>query len=133
VGPEHVYPFDYEQTENNHPINQVGRNITFIKQLVRDFLQNKSDNRCVFQSKSLSGEKDILGKIDLCIYEDVFAIEESACMQLERVLCLLSVKHLPVFSVYALIVFVFGFLLLFSFCLCFLPHCMSDFVAVMRM
>ena len=38
VGPESVYPFDYSQTEENHPINQVGRNITNIKLLVREFL-----------------------------------------------------------------------------------------------
>lgn len=48
VGPENVYPFDYAQTEENHPINQVGRNITFIRHLARDFLQNSSDSRPFF-------------------------------------------------------------------------------------
>lgn len=38
VGPKHVYSFDYEQTEENNSILQVGRNITKIKLLVREFL-----------------------------------------------------------------------------------------------
>lgn len=39
VGPGGVYRFDFEQTEENNHINQVGRNITHIKLLVRQFLQ----------------------------------------------------------------------------------------------
>ncbi|UYV61170.1 SGSH [Cordylochernes scorpioides] len=39
VGPEAVFPFDFAQTEENNPVNQVGRNITKIKLLVREFLQ----------------------------------------------------------------------------------------------
>lgn len=39
VGPNSVYQFDYEQTEQNNHINQVGRNITHIKLLAREFLQ----------------------------------------------------------------------------------------------
>ncbi|VDI83346.1 Hypothetical predicted protein [Mytilus galloprovincialis] len=43
VGPETVYPFDFEETEENNSILQVGRNITNIKLLVRKFLsQDKS-------------------------------------------------------------------------------------------
>ncbi|XP_029041123.1 N-sulphoglucosamine sulphohydrolase [Osmia bicornis bicornis] len=43
VGPSSVYPFDFAQTEENNSILQVGRNITKIKLLVREFLsQNKS-------------------------------------------------------------------------------------------
>ncbi|XP_076288464.1 N-sulfoglucosamine sulfohydrolase isoform X2 [Lasioglossum baleicum] len=38
VGPENVYPFDFSQTEENNSILQVGRNITKIKLLVREFL-----------------------------------------------------------------------------------------------
>ncbi|XP_076644221.1 N-sulfoglucosamine sulfohydrolase [Halictus rubicundus] len=38
VGPEYVYPFDFSQTEENNSILQVGRNITKIKLLVREFL-----------------------------------------------------------------------------------------------
>ncbi|XP_063443792.1 N-sulphoglucosamine sulphohydrolase-like [Mytilus trossulus] len=38
VGPETVYPFDFEETEENNSILQVGRNITNIKLLVRKFL-----------------------------------------------------------------------------------------------
>ncbi|CAG5131358.1 unnamed protein product [Candidula unifasciata] len=38
VGPEDVYPFDYEVTEEQVSINKVGRNITFIKERVSDFL-----------------------------------------------------------------------------------------------
>ena len=38
VGPDYVYPFDYSKTEENYPLNQVGRNITFMKQLAREFL-----------------------------------------------------------------------------------------------
>ncbi|XP_017755074.1 PREDICTED: N-sulphoglucosamine sulphohydrolase [Eufriesea mexicana] len=43
VGPTNVYPFDFSQTEENNSILQVGRNITKIKLLVREFLsQNKT-------------------------------------------------------------------------------------------
>ncbi|XP_046484869.1 N-sulphoglucosamine sulphohydrolase [Neodiprion pinetum] len=38
VGPSNVYPFDFSHTEENHSILQVGRNITKIKLLVREFL-----------------------------------------------------------------------------------------------
>lgn len=42
VGPKSLYKFDYEQTEENNSILQVGRNITHIKLLVRQFLsENK--------------------------------------------------------------------------------------------
>ncbi|XP_041349135.1 N-sulphoglucosamine sulphohydrolase-like [Gigantopelta aegis] len=40
VSPDTVYKFDYEQTEENNDLNQVGRNITFMKSYVREFLQN---------------------------------------------------------------------------------------------
>ncbi|XP_072098627.1 N-sulphoglucosamine sulphohydrolase [Mobula birostris] len=40
IGPESVYPFDDAQTEENHSILQVGRNITRIKLLVRTFLRD---------------------------------------------------------------------------------------------
>ncbi|XP_043520432.1 N-sulphoglucosamine sulphohydrolase isoform X1 [Frieseomelitta varia] len=43
IGPDSVYPFDFSQTEENNSILQVGRNITKIKLLVREFLsQNKT-------------------------------------------------------------------------------------------
>ncbi|XP_046813921.1 N-sulphoglucosamine sulphohydrolase isoform X3 [Vespa crabro] len=43
VGPGNVYPFDFSYTEENNDILQVGRNITKIKLLVREFLsQNKT-------------------------------------------------------------------------------------------
>ncbi|XP_063895588.1 N-sulphoglucosamine sulphohydrolase [Helicoverpa armigera] len=38
VGPAAQYKFDYEQTEENNHVNQVGRNITHIKLLSREFL-----------------------------------------------------------------------------------------------
>ncbi|XP_048760957.2 N-sulphoglucosamine sulphohydrolase-like isoform X1 [Ostrea edulis] len=38
VGPKPVYSFDFEETEENNSILQVGRNITRIKQLVNKFL-----------------------------------------------------------------------------------------------
>lgn len=44
VGPSDAFKFDYEQTEENHSINQVGRNITKIKLLVRDFLNSTKDD-----------------------------------------------------------------------------------------
>lgn len=44
VGPESVYKFDYERTEENNSILQVGRNITLIKNLVADFL-HANDSR----------------------------------------------------------------------------------------
>ena len=37
VGPETVYPFHFAHTEENSSINQVGRNITRIKNLVEEF------------------------------------------------------------------------------------------------
>ncbi|XP_055607994.1 N-sulphoglucosamine sulphohydrolase [Uranotaenia lowii] len=49
VGPSEVFKFDYEQTEENHPINQVGRNITNIKLFVREFLnENKQKDQPFF-------------------------------------------------------------------------------------
>ncbi|XP_012534766.1 N-sulphoglucosamine sulphohydrolase isoform X1 [Monomorium pharaonis] len=43
VGPSNVYPFDFAYTEENNSILQVGRNITHIKLLVREFFsQNKT-------------------------------------------------------------------------------------------
>ncbi|KAJ0176951.1 hypothetical protein K1T71_006960 [Dendrolimus kikuchii] len=49
VGPASVYKFDYEQTEENNHINQVGRNITHIKLLAREFLANaKKDDKPFF-------------------------------------------------------------------------------------
>ena len=47
MGPESVYPFDFSYTEENNPINQVGRNITRIAELVKLFLdktKTKSKN-----------------------------------------------------------------------------------------
>ncbi|XP_076444419.1 N-sulfoglucosamine sulfohydrolase-like isoform X2 [Babylonia areolata] len=48
VGPEYVYPFDFAETEEQHSILQVGRNITFMRHLARKFLQNISDDRPFF-------------------------------------------------------------------------------------
>lgn len=44
VGPESVFPFDYAETEENNSIMQVGRNITKIKLLVREFLSNNDSS-----------------------------------------------------------------------------------------
>uniref|UniRef100_A0A914WRB8 N-sulfoglucosamine sulfohydrolase n=1 Tax=Plectus sambesii TaxID=2011161 RepID=A0A914WRB8_9BILA len=38
VGPEKVFPFDYAETEETRSTLQVGRNITFMKELVQEFL-----------------------------------------------------------------------------------------------
>ena len=47
VAPLSVYSFNYSQTEMDHnSINQVGRNITNIKLLVREFLK-KTNGRSV--------------------------------------------------------------------------------------
>ncbi|XP_063991281.1 N-sulphoglucosamine sulphohydrolase [Diachasmimorpha longicaudata] len=43
VGPSEVYPFDFAYTEENHSILQVGRNITHIKLLTREFLSSSQD------------------------------------------------------------------------------------------
>lgn len=43
VGPESVYPFDYAETEENNSIMQVGRNITKMKELVREFFSQTKD------------------------------------------------------------------------------------------
>lgn len=40
VGPEMTYPFSFSHTEEDYPINQIGRNITLIKMLVREFFQH---------------------------------------------------------------------------------------------
>lgn len=45
VGPESVYQFDYEQTEMNNHINQVGRNITLVKLLTREFLAKANEDK----------------------------------------------------------------------------------------
>ncbi|XP_071093120.1 N-sulphoglucosamine sulphohydrolase-like [Haliotis cracherodii] len=47
LGPDSVYKFDYEQTEENNPIIQVGRNITLMKQYVQEFL-SQDDSRPFF-------------------------------------------------------------------------------------
>ncbi|KAK6171324.1 hypothetical protein SNE40_019538 [Patella caerulea] len=47
VGPEYVYPFDFSQTEENHSILQIGRNITYMKNYLRQFL-NSNDTRPFF-------------------------------------------------------------------------------------
>ncbi|PIK37399.1 putative N-sulfoglucosamine sulfohydrolase-like [Apostichopus japonicus] len=38
VGSADVFKFDFEQTENNHPWIQIGRNITLMKSYVKQFL-----------------------------------------------------------------------------------------------
>lgn len=43
VGPGAVYPFDFAYTEENSSVLQVGRNITRIKVLVRQFLQSQDE------------------------------------------------------------------------------------------
>ncbi|KAJ8730458.1 hypothetical protein PYW07_017496 [Mythimna separata] len=46
VGPAAAYKFDFEQTEENNHVNQVGRNITHIKLLTREFLaQANQENK----------------------------------------------------------------------------------------
>ncbi|XP_067937024.1 N-sulphoglucosamine sulphohydrolase-like [Watersipora subatra] len=48
VAPLSVYPFDYSMTEmDHHDVNQVGRNITLIKELVQEFL-TKANGRDFF-------------------------------------------------------------------------------------
>ncbi|KFM78562.1 N-sulfoglucosamine sulfohydrolase, partial [Stegodyphus mimosarum] len=42
VGPSNVYPFDFAYTEETNSINQVGRNISRIRDLVRKFLEENS-------------------------------------------------------------------------------------------
>ncbi|KAK2569718.1 N-sulfoglucosamine sulfohydrolase [Acropora cervicornis] len=49
VGPEVVYPFEFSYTEEHHSILQVGRNITYIKELTQKFLQgSERDSRPFF-------------------------------------------------------------------------------------
>ncbi|XP_008551634.1 N-sulphoglucosamine sulphohydrolase [Microplitis demolitor] len=49
VGPSQVFSFDYSETEENNSILQVGRNITKIKLLVREFLsESKRKNKPFF-------------------------------------------------------------------------------------
>ena len=44
VGPQSVFNFNYEQTELNNSILQVGRNITRIKELVKEFLRFRNSS-----------------------------------------------------------------------------------------
>ena len=44
VGPKSVYHFDIEHTEEQNSIMQVGRNITKIKLLVRDFMKEAKNS-----------------------------------------------------------------------------------------
>lgn len=44
IGPDSVYPFAFSHTEENYPINQIGRNITLISNLVREFFQHAGSN-----------------------------------------------------------------------------------------
>ncbi|XP_037951113.1 N-sulphoglucosamine sulphohydrolase [Teleopsis dalmanni] len=54
IGKKHVgaaenFRFDYEQTEEHHSINQIGRNITNIKQYTKEFLTKaKNENKPFF-------------------------------------------------------------------------------------
>lgn len=43
VAPESVYKFDYERSADQYNQDQIGRNITFMKQFVREFLNQKDD------------------------------------------------------------------------------------------
>jgi len=45
VGPEQVFPFHFSQTEENNHINQVGRNITYMAGLARQFLSSVADQQ----------------------------------------------------------------------------------------
>ncbi|XP_026696709.2 N-sulfoglucosamine sulfohydrolase-like [Ciona intestinalis] len=44
VAPEAVYPFDFAETEENNSILQVGRNITRMKELAKQFFSMQSKN-----------------------------------------------------------------------------------------
>lgn len=44
VGPDSVFPFSFSHTEENHPITQIGRNISLIRDLARDFFQRSGTN-----------------------------------------------------------------------------------------
>lgn len=44
VGPDLVYPFSFSHTEENYPVNQIGRNITLIRNLAREFFQRAGSN-----------------------------------------------------------------------------------------
>lgn len=45
VGPKQTYRFDYAETEENNSILQVGRNITKIKLLVREFFSTQNHSK----------------------------------------------------------------------------------------
>lgn len=45
VGPSDVFKFDFERTEEQYPINQVGRNITNIKLLMQEFLSTQNQSQ----------------------------------------------------------------------------------------
>ncbi|CAG2118009.1 unnamed protein product, partial [Medioppia subpectinata] len=52
IGPQQVYTFDFAYTEDNYSINQIGRNITHIKELVHLFL-TANDSRNITHIKEL--------------------------------------------------------------------------------
>ncbi|XP_046382040.2 N-sulphoglucosamine sulphohydrolase-like [Haliotis rufescens] len=47
IGPDAVYKFDYEETEEQHDANQIGRNITYMKNYIEEFI-NDNDTRPFF-------------------------------------------------------------------------------------
>ena len=44
VAPAPVYQFDFDASSTHHDINQVGRNITCMRQYMRQFLQESKYN-----------------------------------------------------------------------------------------
>ncbi|PIK40513.1 putative N-sulfoglucosamine sulfohydrolase [Apostichopus japonicus] len=43
IGPDYVYKFDYEETNENNDMLQCARNVTRMKEFVREFFGNGSD------------------------------------------------------------------------------------------
>lgn len=48
VGPDYVYPFAYSFTEENYPVDIIGRNITLIKNLASEFLSIAQEKQVPF-------------------------------------------------------------------------------------
>ena len=48
VGPDYVYPFPFSYTEENYPVDVIGRNITLIKELAAKFLKMAQEKKKPF-------------------------------------------------------------------------------------
>lgn len=78
VGPSPVFSFDYERTEETHSINQVGRNITRIKNFVKEFLQQNSSRYEYIDNRWVRFKSNIIERFHLLMYFNNFCAVRSS-------------------------------------------------------